>query len=425
VDGTGVVLQIGSGQQQYREYLLRGASAAQRVWLLDAVPATWQQPYLAGSTVVAPLDAAGMVPDEEGLERAAREVMQHHPVLGVFTYDEALVNATARLADRLGLHGFGAQGADCCRNKHKTRQALTAAGLPQPRFAIAYTSSEAAAAAATIGYPVVVKPRGLGASMGVIRAAGPDDIADAFAVAHHAGAQGPPEYGGGVLVEELVVGPEISVDGALVAGKYRPFCLARKSVGLAPYFEEVGHVVDGADPLLYDPQLVDILVRAHRVLGLRDGMTHTEIRFGPRGPVIIEVNARLGGDLIPYLGLLATGIDPGRVAVQVATGEPPVLERARRGCAGIRFSYPPEDCRIVKVMMPAAGAVDGLVAARAIVEPGSTLRLPPHTHIGRYAYVICVSDDARTCAARLDEAAALIDLEYEALELVTAEGKAE
>ena len=37
-------------------------------------------------------------------------------------------------------------------------------------------------------------------------------------------------------------------------------------------------------------------------------MTHTELRFTDRGPAIIEVNVRLGGDLIPYLGKLATGL---------------------------------------------------------------------------------------------------------------------
>jgi len=76
---------------------------------------------------------------------------------------------------------------------------------------------------------------------------------------------------------------------------YRPFCLARKQLGAPPYFEEIGHVVDATDPLLSDPALLAVLSDAHRALGVADGVTHTEIPAHRRGPVIIEVNARLGG----------------------------------------------------------------------------------------------------------------------------------
>lgn len=49
------------------------------------------------------------------------------------------------------------------------------------------------------------------------------------------------------------------------------------------------------------------------LLGLGPGITHTELKLTARGPVFVEVNARLGGDLIPYLGMLATvGLDGGR-----------------------------------------------------------------------------------------------------------------
>jgi hypothetical protein len=144
-------------------------------------------------------------------------------------------------------------------------------------------------------------------------------------------------------------------------------------------------------------------------------MTHTEVRLSARGPVVIEVNARLGGDLIPYLGSLATGVEPGRVAVDVALGEAPDLAPDRALAAGIRFLYPPEDCRVRAVDTPARGACAGLVAANAMVAPGAAVRLPPRAHIGRYAYVICTAGDPATCEARLDHAAALVHLEHEAL----------
>jgi biotin carboxylase len=417
VDGNddGVVLLVGSGWRPYREYLLRGLARRSPLWLLDGAAATWQQPYITGGSVVGLLDAERAVPDQQGLIDAAVAVAAARPVIGVLTYDELSVMATAHIAERLGARGLTVAGASNCRDKSRTRAALTEAGVPQPLFAVVHSYEEAADAAERIGYPVVVKPRGMGASVGVVRASQASDLAAAFGVAERVRHSGPPAFERGVLVEELVEGPEISVDGALHDGEYVPFCLARKQLGPPPCFEEVGHVVDAADPLLTDPDLLAVLSTAHKALGLPDGMTHTEVRLTARGPVIIEVNARLGGDLIPYLGLLATGIDPGRVAAQVAVGDRPDVEQTVHACTGIRFLYPPEDCRVVSVSVPSPGDVPGLVEARAMAAPGAIVRLPPHAHLGRYAYVLATADTPQECAAALDAAAALAELEYRPL----------
>ena len=204
------------------------------------------------------------------------------------------------------------------------------------------------------------------------------------------------------------------VDGVVFDGEYQPLFLARKKVGLEPYFEEIGHVVDPDDPLLSDSELVDVLGRAHRAVGLRYGITHTEVMLTGVGPVIVEVNARLGGHLIPYLGKLATGIDPGEIAADVASGTRPTIEASRRRPVGIRFLYPPEDCRVLEVDVPTNGAVPGLLEASPMVEPGAELRLPPKGYIARYAYVICTAADPGGCSAALDEAAALARVGFEA-----------
>jgi biotin carboxylase len=213
----------------------------------------------------------------------------------------------------------------------------------------------------------------------------------------------------------MVIGPEISVDAAIQAGQYHPFCLARKQLGPAPYFEEVGHLVDAGDSLLADEQLLATLATAHQALGVVDGMTHTEVRLTSRGPVIIEVNARLGGDLIPYLGQQALGVQPGRIAAEVATGRAPSTDATQHGCAGIRFLYPPEDCQVLEVAVPEPGAVHGLLEARPMVPPGAEVRLPPNAHLGRFAYVLAIGPTRETCEAALEQAAALVKLRYQPL----------
>ncbi len=412
----GVVLLIGSGWKPYREYLLAGIARHSPVWLIDERPASWQLPHIVGSSVVGLLDEQRVVADQQGLVDAALEVAQDSKVAGVLTYEELLVTATAHVAERLGVRGLTLAGAQNCRDKFRSRAVLARAGIAQPEHALVRSLAEALDAAGRIGYPVVSKPRGMGASVGVTQADDPAGLRAAFELAERARHAGPPAYEEGVLIEEMVEGPEISIDAAIFGGQYRPFCLARKHLGQPPYFEETGHVVDAADPLAADPALRALLEHAHRALGVQDGVTHTEVRLTARGPVIIEVNARLGGDLIPYLGKLATGVDPGLVAAQVAAGAPPSLEPTSHRCAGIRFLYPPQDCRVLAVSVPEPGTVPGLLEARAIATPGAELRLPPSTHLCRHAYVLAVAPSRAECETALDQAAALVELRYEPLD---------
>ncbi|MFF4443193.1 ATP-grasp domain-containing protein [Streptomyces sp. NPDC001502] len=403
----GVVILVGSGQRAYREYLLAGAARRRPIWILDAVDPTWQEQYVLGSTTVELLDRARLVPDTDGLIKAAEAVAAEHRVVGVFSYDETLVVTTALIAERLGLPGLTSRGADNCRNKHNTRQLLTAAGLPQPHFAYVTDAETALATADSFGYPVVLKPRGMGASIGVIRVDAPDGIRAAFEVADSASHGGNSDYEGGVLVEECVMGPEISIDGVVFDGAWTPLFLAHKEVGLAPYFEETGHVVSATDPLLADEELLGILRDAHRELGIGYGITHTEVKLTTRGPVIIEVNARLGGDLIPYLGSLATGVEPGELAAEVAAGVRPEWTPAESRTVGIRFLYPPENGTVRSVDVPAPSDVPGLLETNVMVAPGVTLLLPPEGYLSRYANLICAGDDFPSCEESLAKAAAL------------------
>jgi biotin carboxylase len=422
-DTDGVVLVIGSGMQRYRQYLLEAASQRNPLWLIDEHETGWQRPLIAGSSVVPPLDEVREIPDQQGMIDAAVAVAQTRRVVGAFTYDELLVIPTASIAHQIGLRGLSPQGAANCRDKHETRRALTAAGLPQPRSILARTLEEAQRAAEDIGYPVIMKPLGMGASVGVVEADTPEELSAAYRIAERASRFGPLAYEGGVLVEERIAGEEISIDGAIVDGEHRGYLLARKQTSQPPYFEELGHVVDATDPLLADAELRDVLVRAHRALGVRDGITHTEVRLSERGLVIIEVNGRLAGDLVPYVGRLANGIDSGHVAVDVAMGVAPSLEPSRRGCAAIRFFYPPEDCRVEEISLPGQDAVPGLAAAHAMARPGDVLRLPPRSHVARYAYAICTADDPGTCLDRMAEAAKLTTLRYEALDPSTSDNE--
>jgi biotin carboxylase len=411
-DSKSVLLVIGSGLKLYREYLIRSASdrahaAGLELVLINNLKPTWQHEYFDEIHVV-------NVFDHDMLRAAAREVAAKRTIAGLVCYDEPLVMPAAELAAEFGVPGLSIPGVHGCRDKHSTRSRLTAAGVLQPGFEMTESLEQARSAAKRIGYPVVVKPRALGASMGVVFAADEVELDAAYRIAHVASLVGDEEYRGGAIVEEYAVGPEISVDAAVHKTEYLPMFIARKRTGEHPYFEEVGHVVDANDPLLHDQELLDTLARAHRVLEIEDGITHTEVRLTKRGPLIIEINGRLGGDLIPFLGKIATGIDPGLVLVDVAAGIRPDTLATKSSVAGIRFGYPEHDCIVHAVSVPTQAP--GLVTASPMVDPGTTLHLPPGGYIARHSFVVVEADDPETCNARLETALALVEIDVEEVE---------
>ncbi|MEO7732008.1 MAG: ATP-grasp domain-containing protein [Kofleriaceae bacterium] len=387
------VLLISSGYHLYREYLLSLVSASARVWLfLDREP-HWECQYIAGYTRVDTLDVAAMV-------EAARALPDDIKLDGVICWDEIRIVHTHQVAEALGLPSGPSEAIARCRDKHKTRTALAAAGVPQAISVLVATAAEAAAAADRIGYPVIVKPRALGASYGVSLANTPDELATAYTHAHDSREDGVPSFDAGVLIEEYMEGPEISVDTAFVDGVMKPMFIARKVTGFFPHFEEIGHVVDAADPLLSDPALLRVLAGAHQAVGVQNAITHTELRLTTAGPKIIEINARLGGDMIPFVGWTASGVNPGQVAVEVACGQDASVVHTSSDVAAIRFFYPPHDATVVGLELDATQLPLSTVVAKPLARAGQQLILPPADHVsGRYACAVVRGLSVEACDA--------------------------
>ena len=398
------LLLISTGDHQFREYLLASIAEQYRIHLFLAAEPQWEKRYIDAATVVSDtLEAEAMIP-------AAQELHGRDPIDGVLCWDEARILPAAKIAQVLGLPGGDPEVVLRCRDKHLTREAMTAAGVPQPRSVAVGSVEEALEAAAEIGYPVVLKPRAIAASLGVVLAHDEAEVRQHFAFAREMHVPGALTYDDeAVLVEEYADGPEISVDCAVFHGQVRPICLAHKVLGYPPYFEEIGHFVDGADPMLADPELIRALDAAHAALGFTDGMTHTEFRLTPSGPKLIEVNARLGGDLIPYLGMRVTGVDPGLAAAAVACGREPDTTPDRKLFGAVRFSYVPHEMTIGSIEIDQSALPASIDRAMIRAQSGQHLAPPPAGTVwGRVAYFTVVAETAEACASAIEQAAAAL-----------------
>lgn len=113
---------------------------------------------------------------------------------------------------RVPYTGSGVLGSALSMDKVRSKQVWLAQGLPTPRFvalrrqpgrSTAHAAAEVHAAARELGLPLIVKPACEGSSVGVSRVLREDDLDAAAALAAR--------YGGDLLVEEMIVGDELTV----------------------------------------------------------------------------------------------------------------------------------------------------------------------------------------------------------------------
>jgi phosphoribosylamine-glycine ligase len=388
---------VGSGGRPYREYSFRSLVDDYDVTAVLPAEPTWQARYLSDYRVA---DCA----DPRAIAAAVSELTPADGKAAVFTWDELVLEPTALAARQLGLVHMSPEAVARCRDKYATRSLMAEAGLPSPRHRLVSTADEAVRTAAEFGCPVVVKPRSLAGSIGVVKAADEAAVRTAFGLA--AGASyGSLPAGEGILVEEYLDGPEISVDSVVFDGDVRCVHVARKRIGFPPYFEEVGHLVTATARESLPEEAAALVEAAHHTLGVDFGITHAEVRLTPRGPRLIELNARLGGDLIPLISRMATGTDLVKAAAEIALGRSPELgtgDGDSGGAAEVRFVYPPYDCTVGEVDLTDADGLPGIVHTTVLAPPGTQLLLPPKNPIPRLAALIAVADDEAGTTRVLD-----------------------
>ncbi|MGV9266726.1 ATP-grasp domain-containing protein [Kitasatospora sp. NPDC003701] len=400
-----VLLVISIGNPAYRAYCLEGAARRQRIVLVDSTEPTWQLAHIVDHEVADPHDLPA-------LRAAVARLGERHTIAGVLTWDEYCLLPAAQIATDLGLPGQSSATAAACRNKAVARAVWAAEGVPSAQSIRATSLVTANTAARRIGYPVVLKPAAHAASIGVIKVEQAEDLPAAFAYASEQAA-GQGAEGTGVLVEEYLDGPEISVECITVYGITTPVAVTRKALGPEPLFQEVGHTVVADDHLL--AQVGPIAEAALDALGVNTGVSHVEMRLTSSGPRLIEVNARIGGDLIGRLVQLATGIDLPAVAADIALGREPDLTPTRREAAGVRFVSPATSGTVrraeAREELGAPGWLERLRFEHGIGEQMLHPGQGGNRHTGRLAHFVVTGTDADQVHDRLEQVADLLDLE--------------
>ncbi len=241
---------------------------------------------------------------------AAEEIVRHFasaPPAAILALGDRPTVTAALASERLGLPGNPSRAAEICRDKILQREALREAGLLVPEFAAFPPRQPLEEILSRIPFPCVVKPAGLSASQGVIRADGPEEF---FAAVRRIRAllespeiqvQREPELER-LLAEAYIPGEEVALEGLLDASgeeaTLRPLALFDKPDPLTgPYFEESIYVTPSRHTPAIQEAILETAREAVRALGLKWGPVHAEFRVNEQGIWPIEIAPRSIGGL--------------------------------------------------------------------------------------------------------------------------------
>ena len=302
------------------------------------------------------VDVAGLSIDE-----AASKIAEHAPQ-GILSLADDSLLWTAEVAIRLGLTFLSPATAARLTDKHVQRQALREGGLSVPRSWLVRHGEEETAwstIASEASFPAVLKPRLGAGSRDTIPITTPDELRALGALprsfddhprdfvleefipdaTYPAGGEG---FAGYVSVESFV--SDGHVTHLAINGRMPP----------APPFRETGFFIPSALDNEQERAVLEVASRALTAMGVVVGCLHTEIKLTPTGPIVIEVNGRIGGG-VPQLLASANGVRMLSLAMRLALGEEVVCDEMPpcNRLAYLFYVQAPEELRTIT-------AVEGL-----------------------------------------------------------------
>lgn len=349
--------------------------------------------------------------DVAGHVELARRLAARGDLAAVFTEGADVEVTVARAAAAAGLPGCAVEAAEICANKAAFRRVCDAAGLPGPRFREVENLAEARLALREVGLPAIAKPLDNSASRGATKIATEDELQDALAEALRWSGSGT------ALIEECLSGPEQSVETIVAQDGRQWRCnIVDRPFAFDPYPIELGH----DNPTILDDarqaELYELVEASTRAVGIDLGAAKADTMWTARGPVVLEMTARLsGGFHAQYSSPLAHGTNDIKACLDLALGravDPGDVTPRMRHHSVCRALFPAPG-RITAIDgVDDALALDGVEHVIFRMDVGDEIR--PYRHCAdRAGFVI-------TCADTRDDALAAAEAARQAIRIVTA-----
>ena len=353
------ILCIGAGEEQ-----VPSVRQAQEMGLrVVAADSNASSPGLQ----IADLGRAIDITDEQAVIQFARD---HRVALVLPVPLGRLLTTVGAVNDALGLTGLTREAADNCTDKLRFHEKMRAAGLLRPMQVCVDHADEVRSAIASVGFPCIVKPRFGSGKHGVVVVSGPESLEDA--VRDHCESWTRDSHS---LVEELMPGRELGVDGVVIAGRFTPILVREKLLTPLPYRQEIQYVAPARISAGVAEESRSIVAQAVNALGLSECLLHADVLIDDEDKCwIIEIAGRPAGLLITHLLIPAVlGTSVLREFIQFCLAKPCDFSPRFTRPAALSFLRLPSG-RLARLPDPiAVRAMNHVAAYECLLERGIAL----------------------------------------------------
>jgi len=379
-----------------------------RLTLVTSEPGRYRRTRKAGTD---PLSwFARVLEADTGSATAVTASLAGIPLDACLSFSDYHVLSAAQAARWLGVPGAPVEAVRAATYKHELREQFAGTRFAV-RAVLAMSDRDLTRAVDELGLPMVAKPTAEGSSVGVRIVRDRAELDDAFRQirARHTAGPGVP-IPPGVLLEELLEGPEVSVESLSSVGGVHVYGTTDKVMHPCFVTTEVGHAFP--DPRgLADTEtfVVDLL----QELGYDRGAAHTEVKLTREGPRVVEVNPRLPGAHIPSMVARVCRTDPFLDAMVAHLGLDPRPPSRSQDTSVIRA---------VVVERPGiVRSVDGVEEARGLpgvflvdvtARPGDRAG-PPEDNTRYLGWVGAIAADHDLARTRVEDALARLRIEVD------------
>lgn len=344
--------------------------------------------------------------DIEGSVRVAKQQHQMTPISGVLTVGTDASMTVAAVASALNLPGIKFEDAEAATNKIKMRMRFKEHNVPSPAFLPVWSIKDAKKAIKIIEPPCVIKPADNMGARGVMRVNNANDLPDAFRFAKAASPSGE------LLIEELMLGPELSIDAIIHNEEIYFTGIADRIIEHEPLFIETGHNMPTAMDTKTIDQVKDVMIQGIRALGITHGAAKGDIKLTDRGPMIGELAARLsGGFMSAYTFPLHSGVNLMRAAIEVAMGQEPGNLEPVQNLVAIERAIMPDPGIVKKITgLEEALKVPGIVEIFINVKPGDRIS-EVVSNVGKAGHIIATGSTLKKAEKAVEQCRNLLKIE--------------
>ncbi|HEY3733616.1 MAG TPA: ATP-grasp domain-containing protein [Streptosporangiaceae bacterium] len=350
------------------------------------------------------LHFVGDIGDLSAVRRAALALLAQGPIDHVVAPSERSQQAGGYLRSYLGLPGIPYDTANLFSNKAVMKARLAAMRIPVARHRVVAGPENVAAAAAELGWPVVVKPALGSGAMNTFAVATPAAWAD---IAVSAAGDGLRRADCPLVVEEFIsMEGEYHCDGVVRDGtvefaapsRYFVPLLGNTDAFTGSYLLPDGH-----------PDAAEVLAlhqRAVSALGLRNGVTHLEAFKTAGGFLVGEIACRPAGAGIPDAIEMQYGIDLWRAFMEAALGRHPsgaAPARRLRDDIVVSCCLPIRPGRVARISRAEELArIPGVVKVRMTASAGDVIGTRLHSASFTGLVFLAVTDESQVAGRIAD-----------------------